>query len=96
VYARGSGTSHLAVWVDRDGPETSIKAPTAMYLTPRLSPDGRRLAFFDTTSSGEYDVWILDLERGSVDRLTMDRGWDSEPIWSPDSNRIAYHSGARS
>ena len=61
----------------------------------RLSPDGRRLAFFDITSSGEYDVWILDLERGTVDRLTTDRGRDSEPIWSPDSTRIAYHSGGQ-
>ena len=95
VYARGSGTSRLPVWVDRDGRETSIKAPTAMYQTPRLSPDGRRLAFFDISSSGEYDVWILDLERGTVDRLTTDQGRDSEPIWSPDSTRIAYHSGAQ-
>jgi len=83
------------VWVDRDGRETSIKAPTAMYQTPRLSPDDRRLAFFDITSSGEYDVWILDLERGTVDRLTTDRGRDSEPIWSPDSTRIAYQSGGQ-
>ena len=95
VYARGSGTSRLPVWVDRDGRETSIKATTAMYQAPRLSPDGRRLAFFDVTSTGEYDVWVLDLERGTVDRLTTDRGRDSEPIWSPDSNRIAYHSGGQ-
>jgi serine/threonine-protein kinase len=95
VYAAGSGTSRLPVWVDRDGRETPIKAPTAMYNTPRLSPDGRRLAFFDITSTGEYDVWILDLERGTVDRLTTDRGRDSEPIWSPDSSRIAYHSGGQ-
>ena len=61
-----------------------------MYQTPRLSPDGRRLAFFDITSSGEYDVWILDLERGTVERLTTDQGRDSEPIWSPDGTRIAY------
>jgi len=95
VYARGSGISRLPVWVDRDGRETPIKAPTAMYQTPRLSPDGRRLAYFDITSSGEYDVWILDLERGTVDRLTTDRGRDSEPIWSPDSTRIAYQSGGQ-
>ena len=95
VYARGSGTSRLPVWVGRDGHETSIKAPTAMYMTPRLSPDARRLAFFDITSSGEYDVWILDLERGTVDRLTTDQGRDSEPIWSPEGLRIAYHSGGQ-
>jgi serine/threonine-protein kinase len=95
VYARGSGTSRLPVWVDGGGRETSIKAPPAMYQTPRLSPDGRRLAFFDISSAGEYDVWILDLERGTMDRLTTDRGRDSEPIWSPDSTRIAYHSAGQ-
>ena len=95
VYARGSGTSRLPVWVDRDGREMPIGAPAAMYNTPRLSPDGRRLAFFDIAANGEYDVWILDLERGTVDRLTTDEGRDSEPIWSPDSTRIAYHSGGQ-
>ena len=78
VYARGSGTSRLPVWVDRDGREMSIGAPAAMYNTPRLSPDGRRLAFFDIAGNGDYDVWTLDLERGTVDRLTTDRGRDSE------------------
>ena len=58
----------VPVWVDRDGRETPIKAPTAM--SQRLWPDGRRLAFFDITSSGEYDIGILDLERGTRDRLT--------------------------
>jgi eukaryotic-like serine/threonine-protein kinase len=92
VYARSSGTSRVPVWVDGEGRETATKGPAAMYQTPRLSPDGRRLAYFAITSSGEYDVWILDLERGTVERLTTDRGRDSEPIWSPDSTRIAYLS----
>jgi serine/threonine-protein kinase len=95
VYARSSGTSRLPVWVDREGRETAIKAPAAAYQTPRLSPDGRRLAYFAITSTGEYDVWILDLERGTVERLTTDRGRDSEPIWSPDSTRIAYLSAGQ-
>jgi eukaryotic-like serine/threonine-protein kinase len=95
VYARGSGTSRVPVWVDREGRETSITAPPAMYQTARLSRDGQRVAYFDIASNGEYDVWILDLDRGTVERLTTDRGRDSEPIWSPDSTRIAYHSGGR-
>ena len=96
VYARSNGTtSRVPVWVDREGRETAIKGPTAMYQTPRLSPDGRRLAYFDVTNTGEYDVWILDLERGTVERLTTDRGRDSEPIWSPDSTHIAYLSAGQ-
>ena len=59
VYTRGSGTARLPVWVDQNGGETPIKATTAMYQAARLSPNSRRLAFFDISSSGEYDVWIL-------------------------------------
>ena len=97
VYLRGSGTSRRPVWVDRQGREERIKTPNTpfQYLVPRLSPDGRRLAFHDITSSGEYDVWVLDLERGTVERLTTEPGRDSEPIWSPDSTRIAYLSSGQ-
>jgi Tol biopolymer transport system component len=81
------------VWVNREGREETIKgAPDQYrYLVARLSRDGRRLAFHHP-SGGESDVWILDLERGSVEKLTTDQGRDSEPIWSFDGTRIAYLS----
>jgi eukaryotic-like serine/threonine-protein kinase len=92
VYVPASATSRLPVWVDSKGGETPIKGPgDHQYLVPRLSPDGRRLAFHDN-AGGEYDVWILDIERGTVERLTTDPGRDSEAIWSPDGTRIAYLS----
>ncbi len=70
VYVPGSATSRLPVWVDRKGGEEAIKAPSDhQFMVPRLSPDGRRLAFHDR-AGGEYDVWVLDLERGTVERLT--------------------------
>jgi serine/threonine protein kinase len=93
VYVPGSATSRLPVWVNREGREETIKGPNDphLYLTPRLSPDGRRLAFFEP-GGDESDVWIQDLDRGTVERLTSDQGRDSEPIWSSDSTRIAYLS----
>jgi serine/threonine-protein kinase len=92
VYVPASAVSRVPVWVDRNGVEMAIKGPRDhQYMVPRLSPDGRRLAFHDS-AAGEYDVWIQDLERGTVERLTPDLGRDSEPIWSPDSARIAYFS----
>jgi Tol biopolymer transport system component len=96
VYVRGSEVARLPVWVDRAGHEEPIKGPNAQYqyLSPRLSPDGRRVAFHDVSGS-EYDVWILDVGRGTVEKLTTDLGRDSEPIWSPDSARIAYFSTSR-
>jgi eukaryotic-like serine/threonine-protein kinase len=92
VYVPASATSRVPVWVDRNGNEVTIKAPgDHQYMVPRLSPDGRRLAFHDS-AGGEYDVWVQDLERGTAERLTTDPGRDSEPVWSHDSTRIAYLS----
>src|SRR5262245_23863703 len=95
VYVPASATSRFPVWVDRNGKEVTINGPgDHQYNSPRLSPDGHRLAFHDIVG-GEYDVWVQDLERGTVERLTADPGRDSEPIWSHDSTRIAYFSAGQ-
>ena len=93
IYVPGGATSRQPVWVNRDGREEAIKGSNEphQYLVPRLSPDGKRIAFHDTLG-GEYDVWVHDLERGTLERLTTNLGRDSEPIWSPDGTRIAYLS----
>jgi Tol biopolymer transport system component len=39
------------------------------------------------------DIWVVDLERGSLSRLTFG-GADSDPVWTPDGRRIAYASEA--
>ena len=61
---------------------------------PRLSPDGRRMArqIFDPTR-GNPDIWVEDLQDGSVVRVTTDTGADVFPVWSPDGLRLAYGSG---
>ncbi|MGA2905800.1 MAG: hypothetical protein ABSD98_18400 [Candidatus Korobacteraceae bacterium] len=35
------------------------------YGAPRLSPDGKRLAYVAAGSKG-YDAWVYDLERASM------------------------------
>jgi Tol biopolymer transport system component len=38
------------------------------------------------------DVWIYDLQQGSMKRLTFDPAIDAVPVWSPDGNRILFAS----
>ncbi|MCA1631268.1 MAG: hypothetical protein LC774_13190 [Acidobacteria bacterium] len=38
------------------------------------------------------DVWLLDLARGSMSRLTFDPHGDGTPVWSPDGSRVAFGS----
>ncbi len=64
---------------------------------PRWSPDGRRLAFVskrgDGTEGGEKEakpqVWVLDTAGGEARQVTKLKNGASDPVWSPDSARLA-------
>ena len=61
---------------------------------PRLSPDGTRMAeqLIDPVR-GNPDIWVENLEDGSLVRVTTATGSDLFPVWSPDGLRLAYGSG---
>jgi Tol biopolymer transport system component len=54
-----------------------------------LSPDGRRLATQRLGADRKLSIWIRDLERGVVSRLTGEE-FAMGPVWSPDGRSIAY------
>ncbi|HLF83562.1 MAG TPA: protein kinase, partial [Blastocatellia bacterium] len=56
-------------WVDRKGQETPVTKLERPSDTPRLSPDGTRVAF--RTPADNCDVWSYDLARGTTTRLTQ-------------------------
>ena len=62
-----------------------------MYANPRLSPDGPRLAL-TVLRDGNWDVWVLDLDREVTTRLTFAEGIDSEQVWSPDGEYLVFSS----
>ncbi len=78
----------------RDGTRVQLAARKPQNW-PRLSPDGRRMArqIIDTVR-GNPDVWVEDLQDGSLIRVTTDTGSDLFPVWSPDGRRLAYGSGS--
>ena len=81
------------VWVDRTGAaQPRPAAPAASYRSPRLSPDGQKVAVFASRgASRDNDVWVYDVGRGTPTRLTFD-GQNTFPIWSPDGKRLVYAS----
>jgi serine/threonine-protein kinase len=79
------------VWVGRQGAVEPIPAPAAPYSTPRISPDGRRLAV--ARGGLESDVWIYDIERKTSTRLTIDdHSSDFFAIWTQNGSHITFSS----
>ncbi len=80
------------VWVDRKGAVEPLPAPLRSYEELALSPDGRQVAV--PIYSGTTEVWIYDLARGTLTRLTSEGGGSLALIWTPDGKRVTY-MGAR-
>jgi len=57
--------------------------------TPRISPDGKYLAFNATDSSGKARIWIRALNAFSAQPLAGSEG-TTRPFWSPDSRFLGF------
>jgi serine/threonine-protein kinase len=71
--------------VTRNGQQTRIAALDRPSDSPRLSPDGTRVAF--RTPAPNCDVWVHDLQRGTTMRITKE-GDNHGIVWRPDGERI--------
>ncbi len=79
------------VWVDREGQVQPIGAEPQPYDWARISPDGTRVAV--ETRGDNRDVWVYDLARGTLTRLTFDEAPDARPLWTPEGSRVVFGSG---
>ncbi len=92
IYYSDSDETSVRELVRRDaaGRLTPLPTPPRYYRNLEPAPDGRRAAV--TILDGERsDVWVADLETGTLNRLTFD-GFNLEPVWSPDGEWVYYAS----
>lgn len=90
VYVPGSSQapqSKLA-WVDRNGKEQPVPAPLHTYVMPRISPDGQRVAA--AIEEADSQIWLYDLGRATLTRLTLEGDLNLDPVWTADGKRIAF------
>jgi Tol biopolymer transport system component len=80
------------VKVDFDGNIIArLKAGPATYQTPRLSPDGRRLAVVVRDGVMTHEIRVLDLLHDDRVGFTLQGGDNQSPAWTPDG-RLSFAS----
>jgi Tol biopolymer transport system component len=76
----------------------SVGAPDGTRLnrfaSPAVSPDGRRLVFVATSSTGRDSLWIRQLDSLTVRELSETDG-GLFPFWSPDSEAVAFFANGK-
>ena len=82
------------LWVAKTGGGTArrLTSSNGQEVSPRISPDGKWVAF-TATYDGNADVYVIPIEGGEPKRLTYDPEPDLVSNWTPDG-KIAYVSQA--
>jgi tricorn protease len=74
------------------GSATRVTALPGEEIQPKVSPDGKYLAF-SSNQFGNYDVFVLPLGGGDIRQLTFHDANDEMDSWSWDSQKIYFTSG---
>ena len=94
AYHQGQGATEQSRLVlrNRKGVEIGTAGPPGNFYAPRLSTDGLRVAVDNSGVQNNGDIWIYSLSTPTATRLTSDIANETDPIWSPDDSRVAFHS----
>jgi len=67
---------------------------TGNFVTVAPSPDGRLLAL-SQVDGNEQQIWIKELPRGPLTKLTFNGNVNVRPTWTPDGASVAYVGNAQ-
>jgi dipeptidyl aminopeptidase/acylaminoacyl peptidase len=99
--------SHLFVMALDGGTPARDLIPTADYDIPpderggvgdiNYSPDGKEICFTAVTDKVEAistngDLFVVPVAGGEAKAITTNKGFDGNPVYSPDGQYIAYHA----
>jgi serine/threonine-protein kinase len=80
------------VYLGRDGTASLVDSGwTGAFQSLALSPDARQLAV-SKIDGAEHQVWVKQLPRGPLSKLTFEGNLTFRPAWSPDGRYIGFIS----
>ncbi|HET7711410.1 MAG TPA: protein kinase [Thermoanaerobaculia bacterium] len=94
VYFSGpilGGSATMSI-VDRSGKADRAAPLNRTVFSPRVSPDGTRIAL--SVAAANDDIWVLELERMALTRVTFESGDEGFPVWSVDGKTIYFAAGS--
>ncbi len=78
------------IWLDRLGNRQPLLDTLRPYGDGTFSPDGQKLAM--AIRAANDDIWVYQISRGTLTRLTFGGGNSDFPLWLPDGKRVMYAS----
>jgi Tol biopolymer transport system component/tRNA A-37 threonylcarbamoyl transferase component Bud32 len=88
--------SQLA-WFDRNGRPAGTVGEPGLWVAPRLSPDGRRIAVgLLDLGRNTSDIWLYDVAGGAGTKFVFGNGNNFGPVWAPASDRLLFGSDRKS
>jgi len=90
VTAGTLGGNHELVWVTRSGRVSPPVTAPGRYGDPSISPNGNRVAVSMAAANARWDVWILDLVRGTRTPITSGGANNFDPVFTPDGREVVY------
>lgn len=82
----------VAIWATTLAGDRVVRVSRAGGANPAWSPDSRWIAYQARSPDGNWDLYLSEVERGRIIRLTSGGGADLDPAWSPDGKRIAFRA----
>jgi Tol biopolymer transport system component len=90
VWASARAAELTFAWYERSGRRLdALPIPSGKIMQPRISPDGRRLAF-TRALGGTADLWVHEFASGTTTQVTTDPDYDENSTWSPDSRQLMH------
>ncbi len=72
-----------------------LPAGMSVVQAPRISPDGKNLAFSAAGADGKTQIWIRPLEALDPRPVPGTEGASFRPFWAPDSRHIGFIAGGK-